>query len=76
MAAIETEKETTTLMNLLICNEIFALNFAIESNLQSTMSNLDFFTIDENIRGNTASSALLTGVHVHIKEAEMTSQFS
>lgn len=43
MAAIETEKETTTLLNLLICNEIFALNFAIESNLQSTMSNLDFF---------------------------------
>ena len=44
MAAIETEKETSTLLNLMICNEIFSLNFAIESNLQSTMSNLDFFT--------------------------------
>lgn len=44
MAAIETEKETTTLLNLMICDEIFSLNFAIESNLHSTMSNLEFFT--------------------------------
>ena len=44
MAAIETEKETTTLLNLMIGNEIFSLNFAIESNLQSTMSNIEFFT--------------------------------